>query len=281
MEIVKNDFFIIGAPKCGTTTIHEVMARSGKFNLPSLKELHFFSYPEVADSYYSYEIKNNICKTMNEYEQAFTNNQLPKVDNSPSYLYNHVSAKRIYEYNPNAQVIAILREPVSRSLSHYLMDVRLGFIDLPFEEALEDRLFYKEYVLNSKYCEGLNVFEEQFGANFHVFLFEDLFIKSDLSELKRLGRVFDNESLFVSMNKFHANKFAAPRFKKILKKYRNCELCMDVFKWIPEGVKVLIKKVFYNSKNTDKPEMMAEKELLKEVFKEDWQGVQLFLNRKL
>lgn len=276
---MKNGFFIIGAPKCGTTTIHEVMERSGEFDLPPLKELHFFSYPEVVDSYYSYEIKNNICKTNKEYEQAFINNQLPKVDNSPSYLYNHVSAQRIYEYNPSAQVIAILREPVSRSISHYLMDIRLGFLDIPFKEALDDRLFYKEYVLNSKYCESLNIFQNQFKTNFHVFLFEDLFIKNDLSELKRLGRVFDNENLFVSMNEFHENKFSEPRFKKIIKKYRYCEFCRKFFKLIPDGIKKWIKKIFYNS-NANKPKMTAEKELLQEVFKEDWQCVQKFLNQK-
>ncbi len=279
MKVAKNDFFIIGAPKCGTTTIHEVMDRSEKFDLPLVKELHFFSYPEVCDTYYGDEVKNKICKTNDEYEQVFRNNQLPKVDNSPSYLYNHVSARRIYEYNPSAQVIAILREPVSRSISHYLMDIRKGFLDIPLKEALDDRLFYKEYILNSKYYEGLNVFENQFRENFHVFLFEDLFIKNNTVELRRLGRIFDNENLFVFMNEFHENKFSEPRFKKIIKKYRHCEFCRNIFKWTPEGVKRLIKKVFYNS-SASKPKMAEEKELLKELLEEDWQRVQRYLNQK-
>ena len=38
---------------------------------------------------------------------------------------------------PDAKLIALLRDPVDRALSHYHHAVRLGFEDLPFEEAIE------------------------------------------------------------------------------------------------------------------------------------------------
>jgi len=279
MEYKVVDFFIVGAPKCGTSTIHEILEKSGMFDLPKTKELHYFSYPEVANTYYSYEVKNNIRKTKKAYENSFMNNTLPKVDNSPSYLFNNASARRIYEHSPDAQIIVILRDPVERAISHYLMDLRLGIVDKPFQDTLQDSLFHKEYIGNSLYYESLEVYNSQFGKNFHIFTFDDLFKKNDLSEIIRLGVIFGKKSLFLEIKGVQANKFAEPRFKSILQKYRYCEICRNLYKVFPNFLKAPIRRLFYKTSG-DKPNMMDNKKTIENLVMSDWSLTQDFLQLK-
>ncbi len=57
-------------------------------------------------------------------------------DASPSYLWDENAPQRIHEVCPRAKIIVILRDPVVRAYSHYLMDLLAGLEHLPFAEAV-------------------------------------------------------------------------------------------------------------------------------------------------
>ena len=59
--------------------------------------------------------------------------------------YVRIKAKRIYDYNSKAKIIIMLRHPIDRAFSHFLMDKRLGACKLTFEQILNDPNKYLQY----------------------------------------------------------------------------------------------------------------------------------------
>src|SRR5437016_5579333 len=118
-------FIIIGAQRCGTTSLFEYLARHPSFSLPSQKELHFFDYQyhNGADWY---------------------RKQFPLLlggvitgEASPYYLLHPHVPRRIRDWNPDVKLIVLLRNPVDRAYSHYYHEVRLEAEPLDFEAALD------------------------------------------------------------------------------------------------------------------------------------------------
>jgi len=108
------DFFIAGAPKCGTTALAAYLAghRDVCFSLP--KEPHFFCSETLAPA--SREAKYA------EYHKRFFshyNEKEHKVvgEGTPQYLYYPNALPAILEYNPSARFIVMLRNPVDMVFS--------------------------------------------------------------------------------------------------------------------------------------------------------------------
>lgn len=70
MKKNKIDFFIVGAPKCGTTSLYNYLKQNTSIFLPDVKELHFFSQPEVEQTYYKLKIPSNIQSYLGYYKDA-------------------------------------------------------------------------------------------------------------------------------------------------------------------------------------------------------------------
>ena len=63
-----------------------------------------------------------------QYQHLFLNPYYRKdlAKASTSYLHSPEAAKRIYNYNPQAKIIVLTRQPLQRAFSHYNMDLGLG-----------------------------------------------------------------------------------------------------------------------------------------------------------
>tara|TARA_B110000196_G_C21033387_1_gene608725 strand:+ start:210 stop:1076 length:867 start_codon:yes stop_codon:yes gene_type:complete len=193
------DFFIVGAPKAGTTSLFHYLDEHPEIGMSSQKEPDYFSDKDIQNRgmYYG---KNRI-DTIEKYHDLFddTNSKL-KGEGSVSYLfYNNVPAK-IKEYNPNAKIIIMLRNPIDRAFSHYLMDYRLGVVSNTFEDIVFKQskhkhasLFYQQYVKVSEYTVQIKRYLDFFSAdNILVIDYEDF--KEDV-----LG-VVNKTFLFLGVN---------------------------------------------------------------------------------
>ena len=113
------DFLIIGAEKSGTTWLYQNLAKHPDIFLPETKEVHFFN------EYNSYGTKldNYTKRSPSWYGQFFATRAQEKVagEVTPMYLCDPIASTRIAETYPNIKIIAILRNPVDRALSHYWM----------------------------------------------------------------------------------------------------------------------------------------------------------------
>jgi hypothetical protein len=107
---VKPTFMIIGAQKCGTTSLHKYLLQHPRLISPEKKELHFFDKMG----------KEAISNYNRQFPVRFFSNQL-SFESTPSYLYYPLAAKRIFEYNPKLKFIVLLRNPVERAYSAWNM----------------------------------------------------------------------------------------------------------------------------------------------------------------
>lgn len=128
------DFIIIGAQRCGTTSLYDYLCEHPQIMPSPVKELFYF------DDYYTRPLNwyRSFFPTQKEKEELEKKLGLLAItgEASPSYFFHPYAAKRIKETLPNVKLILVLRNPVERAYSHYNHIRRLNREELTFEEAL-------------------------------------------------------------------------------------------------------------------------------------------------
>ena len=107
------DFFLIGAARCGTTTLYNYLNNCDDIFLPSVKEPNFFSdvdSPKKEDYKLPVSGEKHHAKIINDvnvYNMLYADAlqaQL-KGDTSPSYVWDTNVAKKLFTHNPEAKII--------------------------------------------------------------------------------------------------------------------------------------------------------------------------------
>lgn len=104
---VKPDFFIVGAPKSGTTALYEYLKSHPDVCLSHGKEPHFF-----CDDFPGYQWCRNERNYLQQEFSHCRDHHKRVGEASVWYLYSSVAAANIREFNPAARIIVILRNPV-------------------------------------------------------------------------------------------------------------------------------------------------------------------------
>lgn len=175
------NFIIVGAPKCGTTSLHHYLRQHPEVFVSDVKEPRYFlleTGPDGAETRLDPDFPQKSfhihVKTMAEYTGLFSeaNGQTAVGESSTYYLYSPVALSRIRETMPEARLIFALRNPVGRAYSDYLMHVRQGKEARPIEESLVAGRHYVEYGRYDHYLAGwYDAFDP---AQIKVVLFDDL-----------------------------------------------------------------------------------------------------------
>lgn len=132
-------FLIIGAPKCGTTSVYDYLAQHPQVFMSPVKEPRFFDNEGNPDP--STIRRDEAVITGIEAYRALFAKAPPAVraigEASPTYLRSENAAAGIKRHIPQARLVAILRQPVDRAYSAYVMARRDGREKAAsFEEAL-------------------------------------------------------------------------------------------------------------------------------------------------
>jgi hypothetical protein len=129
------NFLVIGAQKAGTTALYSYLRRHPMIMGPPWKEVSFFDrHFWRGEAWYRGHFPNRLrVRSVGRRIGAD-----PIVgEASPSYLFHPSAPERAARLLPDLRVIALVRNPVDRALSHYHHEVALGREPLAFEEALE------------------------------------------------------------------------------------------------------------------------------------------------
>ena len=128
------DFVIIGAQKCGTTTLYNTLTRHPSVGAASRKEVHFFDNEHDRGALW---YRSHFPLAFERWRHRHAGLKFVAGEASPYYLFHPHAPARCQALLPETRLIAILRNPVDRAYSHYHHAVRRGFETLPFEEAIE------------------------------------------------------------------------------------------------------------------------------------------------
>jgi Sulfotransferase family len=200
------DFFIAGHAKCGTTALYAMLRRHPQIYLPSLKEPRWFAtdlrYPDpprhsrLPESYEEY---------LALFEQARSDQRVG--DASPMYLWSREAAANIAEVQPDARIIAILREPASflHSLHNHwvlhhvetekdfakaisLEEIRRTGRHVPRYSYWPQALLYSDHV---RYVEQLRRYESLFSRGQMLVLIYDDFRRENEATVREVLRFLD------------------------------------------------------------------------------------------
>jgi len=150
------NLFIIGVNKAGSSWLHYLLDTHPDVYMSKVKEHNYFgkTYPDNRDEYHKYF---PFDKEFRYYGES-----------TPTYFSSREIAEEIKEYCPNAKVLAIVRDPIQRLLSHYYFRKQIGVI--PEKADLDEGLEIDPHLLiDSHYEKTLPVYQEIFGVdNFKV-----------------------------------------------------------------------------------------------------------------
>lgn len=233
--MLQPSFFIVGAPKCGTTALCKYLNRHPDIFIPKIKELHFFDT----------DLKTKKrAASLQDYLAFFAEggNQICG-EGSPTYLYSKTAAAKIHRFNPDAKIIIMLREPVSMMYAFHSQHLFNGSSETvaDFETALNlessrksgrnipercaepQILFYREF---AKFTEQVKQYFDVFDERqIKIIIFDDF--------KKNSAIVFQETLEFLDVDpEFQTTDFAA---KNSNKKVRS-KFVQTLLKYPPEKI---------------------------------------------
>lgn len=153
------NFFIAGAAKCGTTALYDYLSQHPQVYMSPIKEPNYFA-TDIQHSHIRQNVKDRIellnieryissdmrqrvhrafIRNPQDYSALFrfADKEIAIGEASASYMWSMNAAAEIKKNIPDAKFIFLLRNPVERAYSHYLMDRRMAVTEDSFEIALE------------------------------------------------------------------------------------------------------------------------------------------------
>jgi hypothetical protein len=181
MKHMAPNLFILGAARCGTTTLHLLLGQHPDIHATQIKEPTFFSWRPV--------VTNPLA-----YFTLFSSPKRYRMESSASYLPNSDTASVLRALFPDARFIVILRNPKARAYSLYrLMRLMGGETISTFSEALKaeaGRYRSRDFFLTCMFefwpylYTRSSLYDEQLASYFSLFDRSQFYVTS-LAELSK------------------------------------------------------------------------------------------------
>ncbi len=201
------NFFIVGAPKAGTTSLYAYLDQHAQVFMCPVKEPSYFAF-EMRPENFSDEERPRIASEMlalseylrgdmrekrfgglvtswEDYQRLFRNatDETAIGEATPCYLWSASAARNIAARIPNARIIINLRNPADRAFSQYLQMLTAGIIRRSFREQIEANLGCRDQKFGTLWpLLEFGLYHEQVArylaefprSQVHISLYEDL-----------------------------------------------------------------------------------------------------------
>lgn len=281
------NFFIVGAPRAGTTSLHSYLNDIPEIFMSQIKEPNYFSRKLVPDDH---PLLNPI-REKQRYLHLFENVKDQKIigEASPLYLSDPDVPKLIHQVSPNALILISLRDPIERLLSHFTLIIRDGGTKDTFHKVLhnemkfgiEDSLKPHLYLESGLYSDSIKRYLEIFGSKqVKIIIFEEFSKNPKVTLEEILNFLGIHHSLLNFKAEVH-NPFTAPRGKTAEHILTSKTTSKFLKAFLPSSTRKFLRRNILTN-NQDKP--IIEKEdwkILYDYYKEDVEKLKKILNREL
>lgn len=286
---VKPTFFIVGAPRSGTTAMYEYLRPHPEVFMAPYKEPHYFATDLKAPNPWLGRFRDR-----KNYLELFegANKEKQTGEASVLYLFSKTAARNIKKFNPDAKIVILLRSPLKMVYSLYYQLFFAGEEHSPTLEkalsaekerkrgiwrtpkstlAMKEFFYYREL---TKYGKQVKQYYDVFDKDqIHVIIFEDL-AKDTAKVYKRLlsflglNQGFKPEFKIINASQLVNNKM----FKQLIPKlvlltsilgYRVSMILRPAYFWLERSLSKKAKR----PKVDPKLAVQLNKEFLPEVRK--------------
>jgi len=281
MELWPN-FFIVGAPKAGTSSIYANLYKHREIYMSPIKEPNYFSSATFPDEHPIKPIRDK-----EKYLKLFEKAKSKKIigEATPTYLEDPKAAELIHQISPNAKILISLRDPIERLFSNYLMSQRYGTIKSSFHDALLKSINHQEdknsdlRLERGLYSESVKRYIDTFGKDqIKIIIFEE-FIKDEqtttIEILKFLGVSY--ESFYLKTEIYNPYVVVRGPVSSMILKNRTIKRISELV-FSPLQRKFLKEKLIVRKQ---KKPTMDEKDiaLLRNFYSENVKKLEAILNR--
>lgn len=235
-------FFIIGAAKTGTTSLHYYLSQHPEIQMSANKEPNFFSGPENGIPY-----PNKRVGDLANYERLFDPVIAVRGEASVGYS-NHPRRRgvpeRIKELVPNAKFIYMVRDPVERTVSQYHYRVAVEGERRSLREALSDLSDpYSIYICPSLYATQIELYLRHFDqANVLVLEQADLLLDRrsvlrEIFEFLSVDASIDSSRFTEELNTKGEQRIYPPGYARL-----RGQTVPTPLQWIPRGVRRPVRR---------------------------------------
>jgi len=302
------NFFLIGAPKAGTTLLHARLSRHPQVFLSPLKEPNHFA-TDIDSARFSKVFRSNVPVDLKGYldDQPLKPRQIDFVRDagqyqslfkgagadhrivgecSTSYLWSSQAATNVACAHPEARILAVLRNPVERLHSHWLMARKYGFTRLSLLDAVAEDLAHPDpgwgrselFVEAGLYAEGLKRWMEAFPRDkVRVVLTEEL---NDPATWADLAHWLGIEGVIPEVDAGSGNPASRARLEGINAWLTHTGIKTRLARWLPASVKSKMRAAWYSGAGLDGLSD-GDRALLTHHFAEDIRATEALLGRDL
>lgn len=289
------NFICVGAQKSGTTTLHDILNQHPEICLPKDKETKFFQRDDRFNKgleYYKSHFKIN-----------FKQKIIGEVD--PEYMYFKYIPKRIFEtLGADIKLIFLLRNPIDRAFSHYLMSKKRGYEDNSFLKAIlmeKERIFEDDsqtdfslsnclnfsYIDRGYYSRQIKEYLKYFKKENMLFiLFEEDLISNRVKTINKILS-FLNISIELKGDIYlQSNPKGMYKYKYLAKFINKPNFIKKFLKYLlPSSIRVSTKELINNLNYTklvkDKLSDYERKNLIKQYYYDEIFDLERLINRNL
>jgi len=292
-NVVLPNFLIVGAAKAGTTSIYKYINNHPQIFMSKVKEPCFMVYADEEPTF----TKGRSDFFVNKYEDYI--NLFKGTDNYK--IYGEASTPYLYFYNQTItnlkkyipeyrkiRILIVLRNPIDRAFSQFMMNKRDMTEDLSFEEAIDKederkRLNYHFdyfYVDRGLYYEQVKAFLKNF-EHVKVLLYEDLQENAE-DVVKGIYSFLELEEGINDKEYVKYNVSGSPKIKLVNRFLQEKSKIKDIMKKIlPQEVRTNLRHLIY--RYNLKKDVMSKKtrERLKETYRNDVELLSELIRRDL
>ena len=287
------NLLIVGAAKCGTTSLHNYLKQHPDIFMTAHKEPHFLINSEIGT-----RRVHKAVTTLEAYKKMFETERDYRYKGESSVMYlafPEFSINNIKKYlDPDVKIIIMLRSPIERAFAGYLHNLRYNPAeDLSFEEAVdksEERYHQEEdmtpdtrYLHVGRYSSQVDSFMNDFKNNVHVIIYDDYIndidaCLSNVFDFLEVGRISVDTSRkhmvggWVFKNRFLRNLLILENnFKSLLKNF------------LPnKRLRKVLKQKIMKISTVETPHLSAEmRKKLTKYYRKDIADLSKLLNREL